>query len=34
MDYFVNCNFSKYELMRSHDDGVTVTPQHVGAVLM
>ena len=33
-DCFNNRNFSKHELIRSPDDGVTVTPKHVGAVLM
>jgi len=33
MDYFINCNFSKYELMRSLI-GVTVIPKHVGDGLM
>ena len=32
MDYF--SNFSKHELIALPDDGVTVTPKHVGAVLM
>ena len=34
MDCFNNCNFSKHKLMLPPDDGVTVTPKHVGAVLM
>ena len=34
MDYVNNCKFSKHKLMRSPDDGVTVTPKHVGVVLM
>ena len=34
MDYFMNCNFSKHELISLPDDGVTVTPKHIGAVLM
>ena len=32
--HFKNCNFSKHKLMLSPDDGVTVTPKHVEAVLM
>jgi len=32
MDYF--SNFSKHELIVLPDDGVTVTPKLVGAVLM
>jgi len=32
MDYFNNCSFSKLNTLP--DDGVTVTPKHVAAILM